>query len=561
MASPDAQFVLLSKGNPLVRRGDTTGQVALVGWHEVADAVLQTVRLVAPDADAVFGPAVYGLEHNGTNAKHWSRSTQCILAPALSLAYLGVHETQEAPRSCTFTEDGKERTLVVPCGAPYFALSLSCRPPGTSPDTILPCEALLSQWTADGGAFEPLDMKTVVLTSALHRDDAGLVANARTLLDWSERYAFCAACGSRQYSVWGGHKRGCASVLRRLARMPNAFVDAVHAGPVPASLCPSVESVQNYSYPRSDPVIIVGIVSADGEHILVGRQKAWPKGFYSCVAYVSRSYAADLSSRASRSRRRCGARRWRRQASSSTRWHTTGTSRHLPSSQPWPFPANLILGAYGTATKESAQLRLDLDPELEDAFFATRADIKAAVEAAEQQRGAKGDGPERNGQRYLYAALLTQPPAAVGHGACPARRLGAWRGDPAWPYVAPHINPRSHHPRFSRRTMLGSTVHLARSAWKGVLAMLTAGPFFVPFPNLQQALKNNTPIRTNARSCTILPNFVGYVHAANPRLKFLIHNGKHHIPVSVTEEMVGHKLGEFATTRKRFSYRYVWLGG
>ena len=39
------------------------------------------------------------------------------------------------------------------------------------------------------------------------------------------------------------------------------------------------------------------------------------------------------------------------------------------------------------------------------------------------------------------------------------------------------------------------------------------------------------------------------------RLKFLIHNGKHHIPVAITDEMVGHKLGEFAATRKRFSYR------
>ena len=81
--------------------------------------------------------------------------------------------------------------------------------------------------------------------------------------------------------------------------------------------------------------------------------------------------------------------------------------------------------------------------------------------------------------------------------------------------------------------MFGSAVRSSRSAWKG--------PFFVPFPNLQQALKNNAPIRTNARSCTILPNFVG--------LKFLVHNGKFHLPVTITEEMVGHKLGEFAPTR------------
>lgn len=38
-------------------------------------------------------------------------------------------------------------------------------------------------------------------------------------------------------------------------------------------------------------------------------------------------------------------------------------------------------------------------------------------------------------------------------------------------------------------------------------------------------------------------------------LKFLVHNGKAHVPISVTDEMVGHKLGEFAPTRKRFSYR------
>lgn len=46
------------------------------------------------------------------------------------------------------------------------------------------------------------------------------------------------------------------------------------------------------------------------------------------------------------------------------------------------------------------------------------------------------------------------------------------------------------------------------------------------------------PIKTQARSATILPNFVG--------LKFQIYNGKEYYDLSVTEEMVGHKLGEFA---------------
>ena len=49
-------------------------------------------------------------------------------------------------------------------------------------------------------------------------------------------------------------------------------------------------------------------------------------------------------------------------------------------------------------------------------------------------------------------------------------------------------------------------------------------------------------IKTYSRRSTIFPSFVGYT--------FAVHNGKDFIPVYVTEEMVGHKLGEFAATRK-----------
>lgn len=53
-----------------------------------------------------------------------------------------------------------------------------------------------------------------------------------------------------------------------------------------------------------------------------------------------------------------------------------------------------------------------------------------------------------------------------------------------------------------------------------------------------QAGKKTLPIKTQARSATILPNFVG--------LKFQVYNGKDYHEVNVTEEMVGHKLGEFS---------------
>lgn len=49
------------------------------------------------------------------------------------------------------------------------------------------------------------------------------------------------------------------------------------------------------------------------------------------------------------------------------------------------------------------------------------------------------------------------------------------------------------------------------------------------------------PIKTWARRSTISPEFIGHT--------FLVHNGRHHINVYVSEEMVGHKLGEFAPTR------------
>ena len=57
----------------------------------------------------------------------------------------------------------------------------------------------------------------------------------------------------------------------------------------------------------------------------------------------------------------------------------------------------------------------------------------------------------------------------------------------------------------------------------------------------QQRAGEHVPLRTWARACTIVPEFVGCT--------FMVHNGKQHLKVFVTEDMVGHKLGEFAPTR------------
>jgi len=56
-----------------------------------------------------------------------------------------------------------------------------------------------------------------------------------------------------------------------------------------------------------------------------------------------------------------------------------------------------------------------------------------------------------------------------------------------------------------------------------------------------EATGKKEPIKTWARACTIVPEFVGHT--------FMVHNGKTFLKVFVTEEMVGHKMGEFSQTR------------
>ena len=78
---------------------------------------------------------------------------------------------------------------------------------------------------------------------------------------------------------------------------------------------------------------------------------------------------------------------------------------------------------------------------------------------------------------------------------------------------------------------------MARSIWKGPFVELS-------LLKKAEAAQDNTkraPIKTWSRRSTILPQFVG--------LTFGVHNGQKHIPVLVSEDMVGMKFGEFAPTR------------
>ena len=74
------------------------------------------------------------------------------------------------------------------------------------------------------------------------------------------------------------------------------------------------------------------------------------------------------------------------------------------------------------------------------------------------------------------------------------------------------------------------------------------GPFVDDylFKKADKAKQDKKPIKTWSRRSTIVPDFVG--------LTFAVHNGKKFVPVYVTENMVGHKLGEFAPTRTFFGH-------
>ena len=83
---------------------------------------------------------------------------------------------------------------------------------------------------------------------------------------------------------------------------------------------------------------------------------------------------------------------------------------------------------------------------------------------------------------------------------------------------------------------------MARSVWKGP---------FVEESLIKKVEKQKTdhkkmPIKTWSRKSTIIPEFIG--------VSFLIYNGKKFIPVTISEDMVGHKLGEFSPTRTFFGH-------
>ena len=79
---------------------------------------------------------------------------------------------------------------------------------------------------------------------------------------------------------------------------------------------------------------------------------------------------------------------------------------------------------------------------------------------------------------------------------------------------------------------------MSRSVWKGPFV----DPSLLKKVEKLKLQSKPTPIKTWSRKCTIIPEFIG--------VSFLIYNGKKFIPIKISEDMVGHKLGEFSPTRQ-----------
>lgn len=165
------------------------------------------------------------------------------------------------------------------------------------------------------------------LLALLREDEARLLSYARALLVWRARHRHCGVCGSAAQVRNAGHLMVCSS-----------------------------PGCRTEFFPRIDPAIIVLVTTA--AKALLGRQKSWPAGRYSALAgFVEPGETLE-------------------EAVAREVGEETGIrveSVRYFASQPWPFPASLMLGFHATAAEGAVQL----DGELEDARWFERSQLQS----------------------------------------------------------------------------------------------------------------------------------------------------------------------------------------
>lgn len=200
---------------------------------------------------------------------------------------------------------------------------------GDSPCFALPAQVGREVGLPDGAVWSGLREAAARLSAF----EAGLFAYAKALLLWQTRARHCGACGHPTLLARAGHSARCGNPVCRLE-----------------------------TFPRLDAAIIV-LVEHEGRALL-GRSPGWPAGRYSTLAgFVEPGESLEDAVRrevAEESGVRVGC----------CRYH---------SSQPWPFPASLMLGFRAQAIDP----RITLGDELDDARWFSRDALRAAIAAGE----------------------------------------------------------------------------------------------------------------------------------------------------------------------------------
>ncbi|KAL4870271.1 hypothetical protein BDV12DRAFT_63880 [Aspergillus spectabilis] len=341
---PSTRFVILKDLAPLTR-----SPAAL--YHAKYDEV----RKLVPET-------VYDKSEEEIIKEHDSRKTEP------HLIFLGVDETPK--------EDGFSWKIY--SGTPYFALDVSER---GSKEQQANAKEVLAEFEAKGLSF--LQARVAMTFSA---DEAAIYAQARALTDWNTRNTYCGTCGHRTISVNSGTKRACP---------PTDAALVAEGKPAERPACSTRTTLSNLSFPRTDPTIIVAVISSDAKRILLGRSKRFPPYWYSTLAgFIEPAESVEDAVR--------------REV-----WEEAGVTLSrvlIHSTQPWPYPANLMIGAIAQVSDPAHEIiSLNHDPELEDAKWFEIAEVEEAlIVGTSNLDQAAGPG-------YKEGALRLPPATAIAN--------------------------------------------------------------------------------------------------------------------------------------------------
>lgn len=311
--------------------------------------------------------------------KNWDSKRDALGATDRSLiVFLGIETSAEEAHSLEYQKRAQDGTLVgeVYKGRPYFAIDVSTEY-AKNDELKQKMEAVL-----DAPQVKDKVLKGIHAFSVrLPRGESGLLAQARMYVDWNARNRFCGGCGAPNMSVNGGCKLVCPDTDAGVA--------------LPA--CATRGRISNLSFPRTDSSIIVGVVNYAGDKMLLGRNKRFPPGIYSCLAgFLEPGETIEDCVR--------------REV-----WEESGVTVGrviVHSTQPWPFPANLMLACVAQVADSSEAahtIHLGHDPELEDCNWYSFEELKASVDVA--HLGGFGVRPKE----LAEGAPQMPPPEAVAY--------------------------------------------------------------------------------------------------------------------------------------------------